>query len=341
MTRMTEADPGTLPEEDAPQLAKPSAAQRILDRPVLRITLVLLATVVLFTILAPNQFASVANARNISQDAAIALLLAIGATLVINTAGIDLSTGSVLVLSGVVGGKLMLTLGGGSVWVILAGLLACCAAGIGCGLLNGLVIAKLHAPALIVTLGSLGAAYGAALLLTQGVDIRDVPQSLVANIGYGKLFGQFPILAGIAVVIAAITWLVQARTRFGRYTFMIGSNKEACRRTGINVDRHLIKIYALSGLFAALAGFLSLARFGTTTIAGHQNDILIAITAAVLGGTSLFGGRGSILGTFVGTMVPVVLQNGFVIIGVQPYWQQIAVGLILIIAVCADPARPK
>ena len=319
----------------------PGLVHRVLERPVLRIALVLLATVLLFTVLAPSQFASVANARNISQGAAIALLLAIGATFVINTAGIDLSSGSVLVLSGVVGGKLMLEIGADGPWAILAGLLACCAAGIGCGLVNGIVVAKFHAPALIVTLGTLGAAYGAALLLTQGVDIRDVPQSLVANIGYGRLFGQIPYLASIAVVIAAVAWLVQARTRFGRYTFMIGSNKEACRRSGIDVDRHLIKIYALSGLFAALAGFLSLARFGTTTIAGHQNDILIAITAAVLGGTSLFGGRGSILGTFVGTLVPVVLQNGFVIIGVQPYWQQIAVGLILIVAVCADPARPR
>jgi ribose transport system permease protein len=327
--------------EDDELVPGPNLLQRVLDRPVLRITLVLLAVVVLFTILKPHQFASVPNIRNMSQDAAIALLLAVGATFVINTAGIDLSTGSVLVLTSVVGGKLMLEIGGSTPWVILAGLLACCLTGIACGLFNGIIVAKLHAPALIVTLGSLGAAYGAALLLTKGIDIREVPQSLVNTIGYGKFFGQIPYLAAIAVAIAAVAWLVQARTRFGRYGFMIGSNKEACRRTGINVDRHLIKIYALSGLFAALAGFLSLARFGTTTISGHQNDILVAITAAVLGGTSLFGGRGSILGTFVGTLVPVVLQNGFVIVGVQPYWQQIAVGLILIAAVCADPARPK
>lgn len=327
-------------EDDESTGPGPNLLQRILDRPVLRITIVLAATVLLFTILAPEQFASIPNLRNISQDAAIALLLAVGATFVINTAGIDLSSGSVLVLSGVVGGKLMLNIGGNTIWVILAGLLACCTAGVACGLLNGIVIAKLHAPALIVTLGSLGAAYGAALLLTNGVDIREVPQSLVSKVGYGKIVG-LPYLAMIAVAITAVAWLVQARTRFGRYTFMIGSNKEACRRTGIDVDRHLIKIYALSGLFAALAGFLSLARFGTTTIAGHQNDILIAITAAVLGGTSLFGGRGSVLGTFVGTLVPVVLQNGFIIVGVQPYWQQIAVGLILVAAVCADPARPK
>ena len=160
MTSTRDLRAGPAAEDEEGTGPGPNLLQRILDRPVLRITIVLAAVVLLFTILAPEQFASVPNVRNIAQDAAIALLLAVGATFVINTAGIDLSSGSVLVLSGVVGGKLMLNLGGDTVWVILAGLLACCAAGVGVGLLNGLVVAKLHAPALIVTLGSLGAAYG-------------------------------------------------------------------------------------------------------------------------------------------------------------------------------------
>ena len=135
--------------------------------------------------------------------------------------------------------------------------------------------------------------------------------------------------------------IVLAATRFGRYTYAIGSNEEAARRAGVNVDRHLIKVYALAGTLAGLAGFLSLARFGTTTIGGHATDNLQAIAAVVIGGTSLFGGIGTILGTVFGVFIPAVLQNGFVIVGVQPFWQQVAVGAVLIVAVYLDQLRRR
>ena len=123
------------------------------------------------------------------------------------------------------------------------------------------------------------------------------------------------------------------------YTFAIGSNEEAARRVGVRVDRHLIMVYALSGLLAGFAGVLSLAQFGTTAIAGQSTTNLNVIAAVVIGGTSLFGGVGTIFGTVVGLFIPAVLQNGFVIIGVQPFWQQVAVGAVLIAAVYVDQRR--
>jgi ribose transport system permease protein len=129
------------------------------------------------------------------------------------------------------------------------------------------------------------------------------------------------------------------RTRFGRHTYAIGSSEEAARRVGLKVDRHLIKIYAISGVVAGVAGILSLAQFGTTAIAGQSQTNLNVIAAVVIGGTSLFGGVGTIFGTVVGLFIPAVLQNGFVIVGVQPFWQQVAVGAVLVIAVYVDQLR--
>jgi len=137
-------------------------------------------------------------------------------------------------------------------------------------------------------------------------------------------------------VLAAI---MLAKTTFGRYTYAIGSNMEAARRVGVNVELHLVKVYAFAGLVAGLAGYLSLARFATTTIGGHATDNFQAITAVVLGGTSLFGGIGTIAGTVIGAFIPTVLNNGLVIVGVVPFWQQVAVGAILVTAVYFDQWR--
>ncbi len=208
-------------------------------------------------------------------------------------------------------------------------------------MLNGVLITKARVPPLIVTLGTLGMALGIAQVITDGVDVRDVPFKLVEHIGTGRLFGQIPWLVVIAAFVAVVFGVILADTRFGRYTYAIGSNVEAARRAGINVDRHLIKVYALSGTLAGLAGFLSLARFSTTTIGGHSTDNLQAIAAVVLGGTCLFGGIGVIAGTVIGVFIPVVLQNGFVITGVKPFWQQVAVGAVLILAVYLDQLRRR
>src|SRR5206468_5269981 len=174
---------------------------------------------------------------------------------------------------------------------------------------------------------------GAAQLLTGGLEVRGIPTKLVLNIGLGRALGMVPWIVLIAAVVTVLGAVSLALTRFGRYTYAIGSNAEAARRVGIDVDLHLIKVYALSGLLAGLAGFLSLAHFSTTTIGGHATDNLQAIAAVVIGGTSLFGGIGTFVGTAVGVFIPAVLQNGFIILGIQPYWQEVAVGAVLIVAV--------
>jgi ribose transport system permease protein len=304
-----------------------------------QIGLILVGLIVIFSILEPENFTSVNNARNIATDAAVLLVIATGMTYVIITAGIDLSVGSVLVFSGVVAAKLMNQVGGDNWGVIFVGLAAALASGLAWGLINGFLVAKAKIPAFIVTLGTFGMALGLALVISGGVDERSVPFKLISTIGIGRLFSQIPYLVIISLAVALVFGVILAQTRFGRYTYAIGSNEEAVRRAGVNVDRHLIKVYALTGTLAGLAGFMSLARFGTTTIGGHSTDNLDAIAGVVIGGTSLFGGVGTILGTVFGVFIPAVLENGFVIVGVEAFWQQVAVGAVLIVAVYLDQLR--
>jgi ribose transport system permease protein len=334
----TPTAPAEEPVAGPPEELPPSTLQRIAAGSSTQIGLILVALIAAFSLLSFEDFFAVANARNIATDAAVLLVLAVGSTYVIVTAGIDLSVGSVLVFSGVLAAKLMNEVGGDGWGVILLGFAASLAAGLAWGLFNGLLVAKAKLPAFIVTLGSLGMSLGAAYLITGGVDEREVPFRLVSNVGIGRVLG-IPYLVLIALAVAAVLGIMLAQTRFGRYTYAIGSNEEAVRRAGVNVDRHLIKIYALAGTLSGLAGFMNLARFGTTTIGGHATDNLNAIAAVVIGGTSLFGGIGSILGTVFGVFIPAVLQNGFVIVGVQAFWQQVAVGAVLILAVYLDQLR--
>jgi ribose transport system permease protein len=297
--------------------------------------------IVVFSVIAPSSLATINNARNVATNAAILLVVAVGMTFVIITAGIDLSVGSVLVFSGVVSAKAMNGMSGDGWDVIIVGVVVAVACGLGWGVLNGVLITKARVPPLIVTLGTLGMALGLALIITDGVDIREVPPKLVTSIGVGRIFEQIPWLVVIAAAVAIVFGVMLAMTRFGRHTYAIGSNDEAARRAGINVDRHLIAVYGLSGGLAGLAGFMSLARFATTTIGGHSTDNLQAIAAVVLGGTSLFGGVGTVLGTVVGVFIPAVLQNGFVIVGVEAFWRDVAVGAVLIAAVYLDQLRRR
>lgn len=304
-----------------------------------QIGLILVALILVFSILEPESFVSVDNARNIFTDAAVLLVIATGMTYVIITAGIDLSVGSVLVFSGVIAAKLMNEVGGNDWGVILVGLAAALASGFAWGLVNGFLVAKAKIPAFIVTLGTFGMALGLALVISGGVDEREVPFKLISTIGIGRLLHQIPYLVIISLAVALVFGVILAQTRFGRYTYAIGSNQEAARRAGVNVDGHLMKVYALAGTLAGLAGFMSLARFGTTTIGGHSTDNLDAIAGVVIGGTSLFGGIGTLLGTVFGVFIPAVLEPGFVIVGVEAFWQQVAVGAVLIVAVYLDQLR--
>ncbi len=301
--------------------------------------LILAGIVAIFAFLSPTTFFTVSNAQGILSNTAILLVVAVGATFIIITSGIDLSVGSVLVFSSVVGAQAMAAVGGDSLVAILVGLLATLVAGGAWGLLNGILIARAKVPPFVATLGTLGAAYGLALVISGGVDVRSVPAPLV-QFGNGRWLGV-PVLAVIAAVIATIAGLVLAITVFGRHTYAIGSNEESARRAGIRVERHLTSIYTLAGVLAGFGGFLSLARFGTTTIAGNTNLNMQAITAVVIGGTSLFGGIGWMAGTAIGAFIPVVLSNGFIIQGVVPYWQYVAVGSVLVAAVLFDQRRRR
>jgi ribose transport system permease protein len=320
---------------------RPPAWTRLLTGSSTFIGLILVGLIVVFSILSYTNFVSASNARNVATDAAVLLVVAVGMTFVIVTAGIDLSVGSVLVFAGVVAARAMNAVGGNSWGTILVGLVVALGCGMGWGVINGFLISKAKVPALIVTLGTFGMALGFALLITGGVDERSVPFKLVDTIGTGRVGNQVPYLVIIAFAVAGVFAVLLHATRFGRYTYAIGSNEEAARRAGIRVDRHLIKVYALMGTLSGLAGFLSLARFSTTTIGGHSTDNLQAIAAVVIGGTSLFGGVGVMLGTIFGVFIPAVLQNGFVIVGVQPFWQQVAVGAVLILAVYLDQLRRR
>jgi ribose transport system permease protein len=299
---------------------------------------VLLVIVVFFSVAAGSKFLSTSNFSLISQNIAVWAVLGIGMTFIIITSGIDLSIGSVLVFSSVVAAKVMDGIGGDGWGVAGVGILAALVTGAAWGVLNGFLVAKAKIPALIVTLGSLSVALGLAQVLTGGIDIRSVPGVLTDFNTYTKILG-IPALPFVALVAVIIGGIVLHKTKFGRYTYAIGSNELGARRVGINVDRHLILIYGLSGTMAGFGAVLALAQFGTTTIAGQSLTNLNVIAAVVIGGTSIFGGEGSIFGTVVGLFIPAVLQAGFVIIGVESFWQGVAVGTVLVAAVYVDQSR--
>ncbi|MDZ7882260.1 MAG: ABC transporter permease [Mycobacterium sp.] len=314
------------------------------------VLLFLIALVAFFTISQPGRFATGYNVSTLAVDAAILLVLAVGQTYVIITAGIDLSVGSVLVFASVVGTKVMLALSDAdgatygttdAGWGVVAiGTMAAVLAGLLFGVLNGLLVSYARIPALIVTLGTMGIALGIAQIITNGQDVRAVPKVLVDQVGNGAIAG-IPVLVVIAVVVAVLAAIILHRTRFGRWTFAVGSSSEASRRSGVPLRAQIIKVYAISGGLAGLAAVMSVARFSTTTIGGHTADNLATISAVVLGGTSLFGGIGSILGTVIGVFIPIVLLNGFVITGIPPFWQTVAMGAVLILAVYVDQLKRR
>ena len=317
---------------------RPSLAARIVSSPEAMIFISLAIIVAVFISLAPNAFLSGINLRNMAVESSVMLILSVGMTYVIITAGIDLSVGAVLVFSSVLSILAMRAVGPQTAlapWVGLAVSLLSAAAW---GLINGFFIAKTKLGPLIVTLATMGIALGGARLLAGGVDMTGVPPVLVNSIGIGRFYGV-PVIVLFALVVVLVGGIALHFTRFGLYTYAIGSNEQGARRSGIKVERHLISVYVISALCAGLAGYIALARFSSTTISGHGTDNLKAITAVVLGGASLFGGSGSMLGTVVGVFIPVVLASGLVIVGLPSFWQEVAVGIVLLVAVLIDQWR--
>lgn len=273
-------------------------------------------------------FLRVNNLLNLMDQSVVIGIAAIGQTLVILKAGIDLSTGSVLALSGIVFG---LALGMMSIpLAILAALLV----GVVTGFLNGLFVAKGGIAPFVVTLGMMAIARSQAYVLSGARSITNVPFSL-NNLNTTMVLG-IPISFWILIMLYVVMWVILTRTKAGRSLYAVGSNEEAARVAGIAVDRIKISAYVASGLFSALAAiFLSSRILSIDPIAGNGLELDV-IAAVVIGGTSLFGGRGSIIGTLFGVFILVLIRNGLNLLGVDPYWQGTAIGTIIIAALLFD-----
>ena len=310
----------------------------------------LLLLIVIFTALAPDKFGTLNNLTLLAQNVAILTVVAVGTTFIIATAGIDLSIPSGIILGEVFTVKALQAIPvddrmavaipatDANAIVIIIPLLAGLLAGLLIGAVNGILVAYLRIAPFIATLATLGAGLGVALLMMNGVNAATYAIADVADSDF--LFGV-PNLIVIALFVVILGYIGMHLSVFGRHTLAIGSSEEAARRVGINIKRHLLKVYIVGGVAAGFAGYLSVAYFTTTSVAGHATDNLRAITAVALGGTSLFGGVATIIGTVIGVWIPAVLQNGFIIIRVQPYWQMIAVGAVLVAAVALDQWRRR
>ena len=301
--------------------------------------LVLVAVGVFFT--SQNSiFFSVDVFGNILLDWGPVVLIAVGETYVIISGGIDLSVGANLGFSGVIGAYAMRSVTQahhGETFTLLVGLLVCAGVGMGVGLLNALLINKARLVPFIATLATLGAAGGMSIVLTNGAPIAGgPPKAILLSAPWAGPFSK-PGLIVVAVVIAAGLFLHQAR--FGRYTYAIGSNPFAARAAGINVQRHLTKVYLLSGLLAGLAGMFLYLRLGSGAPTSGAGAELDAIAAVVIGGASLSGGVGRMTGTLLGALILTTVTSGLIIIGVAPNWKQVVVAILIATAVSVQALR--
>ena len=269
------------------------------------------------------------------------MLLAVGQLFVILTGGIDLSDGAILGFTGMVSGAVMQSMLGshaGNVLTTAVGFAVALALGAFIGFVNGFLITRLKLPPFIVTLGSLTAVGAAPSLINGGTEVSNLPPQ-IGNIGTSAIGGWIYTTFLVAIVAAVIFGLLLHRTRFGLRTYAIGSNGLSARRAGVNVNRHLVWVYTISGFLAGLAGMMVMANFNVANPLSGQNDELDAIAAVVIGGASLFGGRGHMLGTVVGTMIISLLVTGLVLVNVNGAWTEVATGIIIVAAVAVDQVR--
>jgi ribose transport system permease protein len=286
----------------------------------------------LLSLLSPY-FLSMDNLFAIGLQMAVVAIMAIGQMMVIISAGIDLSVGSVMALAGI-GTTLVLSMGVGLFPAILVGLFI----GLVCGAFSGSLIAYGHIPPFIATLGMMGIARGAALLITGGKPIFKLPEHF-SILGGGRIMEFIPLPVIFTLILAVIGHFILTRFRFGRYIYAIGSNETAARLSGVSVPVNLIKIYALNGLLCGFAGIILASRLTTgqpTAGTGYELDV---IAACVIGGASLSGGEGTILGAMIGALIMGMLRNGCNLLDISAFWQQIAIGAIIIIAVFSDQYR--
>ncbi len=303
----------------------------------------LIALIVIFSVLKPDAFFTTDNIIGILQSTTVIGVLAIASTFIIITSGIDLSVGVLMTFCAVLAGVFMVNLGL-PMWIGVPGAVI---VGALCGMVSGLAITKLRVPPFIATLGMMMLLKGASLIITKTRPIyfNDVEGFDAISLGsvISDLMPGLPIPNGVLImfIVAVVCAVVLNKTALGRYTFALGSNEEAVRLSGVNVDRWKITIYAFSGGICGIAGLLIASRLNSAQPALGQGYELDAIAAVVIGGTSLSGGVGTILGTIIGAFIMSVLINGLRIMSVAQEWQMVLTGVIIILAVYTDNLRRK
>ncbi len=319
----------TTSETSAPTSTRPSIGRRLVQQREVSIFLVVLFGAILLSLLSKN-FLNPANLRALVLGLSFDAIVAVGMTVLMVSGGFDLSVGSTLALAGAAAGygivllKLPVPVG------IAAGLLT----GVLVGLINGLLVSKVRVNPLIATLGMMQIARGAVFLLTSGLGIPNLPDSF-NKMAQGKALGfQYPVFIMLVIVIAGD--LLLRRSRFFRQSYFVGGNERSARLSGIRVDRVQITNYIITGLLAAVAGLLLTARMGTASVSAGLGVELRVVSAVVIGGASLAGGEGTVLGSIFGVALMALINNGLNLLGVNPYWQNIVIGAVLVIAVAAD-----
>ncbi|MCW1931013.1 ABC transporter permease [Pararhodobacter zhoushanensis] len=300
--------------------------------------IVLAVAIVAFGLIAGERFFTPFNLTLIMQQVSIIGILAAAQSLVIITAGIDLSVAAIMVLISVIMGNLGVNLGVPTVLALLLGFVAGAAA----GLLNGLLVTKIKLPPFIVTLGTWNIFFALNLWLSGAQSIRS--QDIDANASFLKFFGTNIILGSarltygslLMVAIFVVLWYVLNKTAWGRHVYMIGDDKEAAEMAGIRTNRTLVQVYMVAGFICAIAAWASIGRVGAISPQSFYEGNLSSITAVVIGGISLFGGRGSILGALFGALIVGVFESGLRLAGVDVLWQVFATGWLIIIAVAID-----
>jgi ribose transport system permease protein len=295
----------------------------------------LAALFIVFSLTAPR-FLTRENLITVGVQIAVVAILAIGETFVIVSGGIDLSVGSVLALSGMAT-ALLLTHGAPVPAAILAGL----AVGALCGLINGLLVTWTRLPSFIVTLGMMGICRGFSKIPTDAQATPALPGSFTW-IGSGRLLhGLLPIPVLVMIAVAVLAHLVLRYTRLGRYCYAMGSNLEAARLSGVNTRLHTCLVFVICGLLAGLAGVVGTARLTIGDPTAGRGYELDGIAAAVIGGASLMGGVGTIIGTMLGAFIMAVLRNGCDLKEISPHWQEVVIGAVIILAVLIDRFRHR
>ncbi|MFN3887641.1 MAG: ABC transporter permease [Aquabacterium sp.] len=299
--------------------------------------LALLAASAFFAIQADN-FLSGQNFSLILQQVMVVGLLAIGQTLIILTAGIDLSCGMVMALGSIVMTKVATELGVHPLLAMVLGIGATTAF----GLVNGLLVTRIKLPPFIVTLGTMNIAFAITQIYSGAQTVTDLPEAMTL-LGDPIMIAGTPVAGGVLLMLGlyAMVWFALSNTAPGRHLYAVGNNREAARLTGISTERVLLTVYALAGMFYGIAALLSVARTGVGDPQAGQTENLDSITAVVLGGTSLFGGRGIIVGTLIGALIVGVFRNGLTLMGVSSVYQILITGILVILAVATDQLSHK